>query len=807
MAGPFIVGTAGSGASAYLTDGSGNPIMIKNEQVWGIITMAGSAGGAVTYQTDITNYCSTRAGQGFNAVWTAAPATNNDTDGQSNVNGNTWDNVAPFTSPGVLNNTYWTRVDYLITTAASNNMTVMLNVAAGYTFYNSGGPQSGWTTANWTTFGTNLGNRYKNAANLVWAAGDDYFDDIATQIDAMIAAVKATGDSHMWTFEMYSESTSRYDCYNNTEFATASTYVNFNWVYSYNTGYECVEYAYQEPSPIPACHGDGYYEAAGGARDYMRGLVWWCLSSGSRGFSYANENIWPWAPTSLGVMSSYPFMATDIGNIWAAFGSLKDWNKLVPDTSSALVTAGRGTHSSEFVSGGSGGLYTSGNTYVTASITPGGTLAVIYIPSNVTITVNGSLMQAGYTANWMDPATGTKTAATIASTYNHPGTNSLGGADWVLVLQAPSGTAGTSSLSSTGTISGEATINPVSVLSAVSSISAVVKLLPISSLAGSGSITAHIVQAVVAANLTGTGSSTLLFTETSVATLTAAGSVTSLVTQSAITSLASSATVSSQVTLLSTVSASGLSNLTAAASILCQSTMSGVSNIHAMPAMSGVTLGFTGITGIASVFGIAGFVQVTICSATGNVTATAAILPAVSASGAGTTTSNVIVAVTDVLSASSNINTTAVTSATAIITAVGTLSAIPKSGIPELAVLSGSSGVSAAPVILSSAQLTGSSFISASVYKTTSGTALLRGVSSVITLPRAHKICSRKTFRWRIRYRPVKDRLLPAERWISTDDGGSETRPLPTIPSQDPVTPQPAAAPRRSVGSAQIVPR
>ena len=77
------------------------------------------------------------------------------------------------------------------------------------------------------------------------------------------------------------------------------------------------------------------------------------------------------------------------------FEGLTGWQNLIPDTSSALVTAGRGTHASAFSSGGGGGQYEVAFTdsYVTASRTPdtgsGSSLAVIYMShASTTITID-----------------------------------------------------------------------------------------------------------------------------------------------------------------------------------------------------------------------------------------------------------------------------------------------------------------------------------------------------------------------------------------------------------------------------------
>ena len=84
------------------------------------------------------------------------------TENTAPANGSTWDGVAAIHQPRCAECTYWTRVDYLLTQAASSNMTVFLNIAPGYTL-NSGAAQFNWTVAQWQALGTAVGNRYKTA--------------------------------------------------------------------------------------------------------------------------------------------------------------------------------------------------------------------------------------------------------------------------------------------------------------------------------------------------------------------------------------------------------------------------------------------------------------------------------------------------------------------------------------------------------------------------------------------------------------------------------------------------------------------
>ena len=114
-----------------------------------------------------------------------------------------------------------------------------------------------------------------------------------------------------------------------------------NLVYTYNTSYSNVEYAYTESSPICVALLDGYWD---NGTDFMRNHSWWALSSGSRGHHYGNAGSISY--TQAGFISD---LATDTdginqGTYWGIFegfpGTGGSWSR----TRAALVTAGRGTH-------------------------------------------------------------------------------------------------------------------------------------------------------------------------------------------------------------------------------------------------------------------------------------------------------------------------------------------------------------------------------------------------------------------------------------------------------------------------------
>ena len=88
---------------------------------------------------------------------------------------------------------------------------------------------------------------------------------------------------------------------------------------------------------------------------------------------------------------------------------------------SELVTAGRGT---ELTTDEAKDVLE--NDYVTAARTPDGHLAVIYLPTQRTISVNTSAMAAGTQAAWIDPTSGARRPVPMSATFTTPGTNAEG---------------------------------------------------------------------------------------------------------------------------------------------------------------------------------------------------------------------------------------------------------------------------------------------------------------------------------------------------------------------------------------------
>lgn len=450
-----ITGLGGSGAG-YFVDQTGAPRFVIGDAPW---ALPGNAGrwNSGNWQADYDTYLGNRAAQGYTVIYTKPIGTTQSLN--LDDNGKTFDALYPFQggtpATGVaganpstgLTATFWARIDYMLNSALNKGITIFLNAIGYNTDFNSGpGPLFGKSAGEFTAYGAALGARYKNQPNLVWNLADDYFGNNDGLITAFMTGVSGAGDTHAVSIENFPESTSRQDVSNAAACSWGVAHGQYNWCYSYNATYFAVEKAFAESSPIPVIQGDGYFGQGGSTYSAtldraMRQDAWHAVSSGARGVIQGFESIWQYQSTALASSGTDWYPSSNVGNIRTLMESLPSWYMLIPDTSSVLVTAGRGTHATTFTSGGSGGQLEPAftDTYVTASRCADSSLAVIYMSHATTITIDQTKMAAGYTATWVDPVTCATSSATPGSTYNSTakGNNSKGDPDWVLILQGP----------------------------------------------------------------------------------------------------------------------------------------------------------------------------------------------------------------------------------------------------------------------------------------------------------------------------------------------------------------------------------
>ena len=154
--GPAVItGLSGSTSTAYFRDQYGNPRWAWVDAVWPVVYSAGAEGGAATYQSVMSSWLSTRASQGYTGFENNLLPNNEYGTFGTAGNNVTWDGVHPFVTgvdPGSgLNSTYWTRVDYLVNTAAGLGMTCFMNLLMGEDL--ASGVAGAWTSTQKTQFG------------------------------------------------------------------------------------------------------------------------------------------------------------------------------------------------------------------------------------------------------------------------------------------------------------------------------------------------------------------------------------------------------------------------------------------------------------------------------------------------------------------------------------------------------------------------------------------------------------------------------------------------------------------------------
>lgn len=164
------------------------------------------------------------------------------------------------------------------------------------------------------------------------------------------------------------------------------------------------------------------------------------MLSGATGQFYGNKYTWRLLPGRNGHLDSPGVVQLEyMENLFKT----RKWYDLAPDQRHTFVTAGYG----HFISSGPPATPARGrfaqNNYVTAGLTPDGTLGMAYLPQGGTITVAMSKLQNGITARWFDPTNNTFRAIGRSPFPNRgtrrftsPGKNGAGDPDWVLVLEA-----------------------------------------------------------------------------------------------------------------------------------------------------------------------------------------------------------------------------------------------------------------------------------------------------------------------------------------------------------------------------------
>lgn len=454
----YVTGASANGR--YFVDQDGSPILVRGDSPWSMFQHLSAS------EMDI--YLANRRSYGANVLLCSMiGATAN---GAPSDNGATYDGILPFTGGDVtvFNSAYWTRMDSYIAKARDAGFTLMIYPIDGWTTLtgNVFDPASVGNTA-CQTYGQTLATRYLSYPNIIWAFGGDYFETgtINARFDACLTGIRAAGDTRPVTIQL------GYEFSESSESTFWDDKVDWNFVYNYRATYKGMKDGYDftwpaSPTTRPALFGEGAYEGSTdpnhpGTDLVIRRQAGWALTSGSPGEFTGQEGVWNFFSDWQDRLDT-----TAAGQLKAIRDALQGvaWWTLVPDDSSQLVTAGRGTRVTTDAA-----TYPSGNTFVTAARAADGTLAVIYMPNaSSAITVDMTKIGASPTATWVDPTSGATFGATVGSSYSR-GNNAAGSTDWLLILTGLAGTTVTpSTVSATAsvpapTVKASSTVSPVTV--------------------------------------------------------------------------------------------------------------------------------------------------------------------------------------------------------------------------------------------------------------------------------------------------------------------------------------------------------
>ncbi len=446
-----------SNSGRYLQDNNGNPFLVIGDSPQTLVSNLSLMQAA--------DYMENRKHYGINTLWINAlcnwPLI-------CREDAATRDDIAPFLTKDDLstwNPAYFNRVADAIGLARDNGMVVFLDPIE----------TSGWLTvlrangvAKAHAYGRFLGSRFKDFPNIVWMNGNDFQTWRNKADDALVLAVargiREADPVHLQTIELdYFTSGSLDD-------PAWAQLIDLDAAYSYFPTYAQVLDEYDRRQFKPVFLVEGAYEfehlprTDGGAPLNLRKQEYWTMLSGATGVLYGSAATWQLEPGWRERLDS-PGAAQllYLRNLFAA----RRWYDLVPDSAHMVVTSGYGATSRLagyfpwLVAHGSAGLRirlfdfvkrhtgwgsVTANDYTTVAATKDGALALAYLPSIRTITVDMSRLRGPVNARWYDPAAGVYHAVAGTPFENKgereflpPSPNAAGDGDWVLVLEQQAG--------------------------------------------------------------------------------------------------------------------------------------------------------------------------------------------------------------------------------------------------------------------------------------------------------------------------------------------------------------------------------
>jgi len=395
----------------YFVDQGGVPVLLHGDSPWSLISEL--------TREEVTIYLDDCVARKFNSLIVTSPDAVFTSNPPKNAYGN-----APFTTPGKFstpNEAYFQHADWVIQEAGARGIQILL--APAYLGQNG----EGWldqvrnnnTEQEMRTYGTWVGNRYKNRPNLIFHWGNDVlpanFGSVSNKIRAMAQGLRSVDSKHLMTYHSSSEQ-STYGVWS----VTQENWIDFNNTYTYQPVWQSTQrdYAFSPTRPFVLFESK-YENEHGTSGKQQRVQAYQALLSGAAGQFYGNSPIW-----HMGVLGgNWQAALSDPGrldmmHVRDLFES-RAWYRLVPDTANTVLTSGQST----------------GDDRAMAARTNDGETLIVYAPSRRTLRINlEALSGASATAWWFNPRDGSVDRGTPLTSSGSrdftPPTND----DWVLVI-------------------------------------------------------------------------------------------------------------------------------------------------------------------------------------------------------------------------------------------------------------------------------------------------------------------------------------------------------------------------------------
>ena len=393
-----------------LVDQTGRPFLFHGDAAWSLI--------AQLSREDADRYLDDRLKRGFNTLLVNLLEHHFSRKPPANYYGD-----APLDTPGDFaapNETYFLHADWLLRRAAERGFLILL--APAYLGYDGG--EEGWYKEvrkagpeKMRMYGRYLGLRYRLMKNLVWVHGGDFNPPDRVSMLALMEGIREMDPGALHSFHGARGTTAR------DFLGTEHSWLALNTVYTNEKTVVAVSRREYHLSPLPFVFIEGQYENAGADERVIRAQAYQAMLSGACGQVMGNKPVWMFDPDWVRSLDSPGSRSmTILRTIMEKYS----WFDLRP-APEKFVSAGQGH----------------GGQSVAAGISEDGRLALVYVPDERQIVVDGKFFGASRAeARWVDPATGNSSLASSISIgnmaevgFDTPPKRKAGRNDWLLVLR------------------------------------------------------------------------------------------------------------------------------------------------------------------------------------------------------------------------------------------------------------------------------------------------------------------------------------------------------------------------------------